>query len=430
MSGQRLLVIVLIVSLLLALTVAGIQGQGPPPEVDTPAGNEPEAQMNDVIPIQGRLTDDDGSPLTGTYSIRFRIYDEPTAGNVLCEDADLVSVSNGLFNAEMDFCTGDDINGRQLWLGIKVGGDDEMTPRLGIYAVPYAWSLRPGAVISDTLSGAIMHIENWATNGRGLRAYAMATSGENYGVVGASRSTDGYGGYFYNTASGDGVYGKGWNGVHGDGINVGVYGETESGAGVAGVSTSAMGVQGMTLDPSNNYGLYTTDNLSSLNFHSAGAQMQIVQNGGQTALEPGDVVVFTGVEAGDPPLIRVAQATASNSTAVAGVVHSRYNVAAVPQPPEWSARGDLEITPAGPAPPGGYLLVVVQGPAQVKASALAGAIQPGDLLSSAGRAGQAAKAALVSIEGVKTAVPGTVFAKALEPLDQGDKLIYVFVTLQ
>jgi hypothetical protein len=66
----------------------------------------------------------------------------------------------------------------------------------------------------------------------------------------------------------------------------------------------------------------------------------------------------------------------------------------------------------------------------VKASALAGAIQPGDLLSSAGPAGQAAKAAQVSIEGVKTAVPGTVFGKALEPLAKGDKLIYVFVTLQ
>jgi len=81
-------------------------------------------------------------------------------------------------------------------------------------------------------------------------------------------------------------------------------------------------------------------------------------------------------------------------------------------------------------PPGEYLLMVIQGPAQVKASALAGVIQPGDLLSSAGPAGQAAKAAQVSIDGIQTAVPGTVLGKALEPLDTGDKLIYVFVTLQ
>jgi hypothetical protein len=111
-------------------------------------------------------------------------------------------------------------------------------------------------------------------------------------------------------------------------------------------------------------------------------------------------------------------------------VYSRYNLEAMTEGPEQGIPGDWEVTPAGPVPPGEYLLVVVQGPAQVKASALAGAIHPGDLLSSAGPAGQAAMAAHVSIEGVKTAVPGTVFGKALEALDQGDKLIYVFVTLQ
>jgi hypothetical protein len=440
MNGRRMLISVAIVALLLAVTVAGIQGQGSPPEVDTPAGNGPEAQMNDVIPIQGRLTDDSGNPLNGSYSVRFRIYDEPTAGTVLCEDADLVLVSNGLFNAEMDSCTGEDIDGRQLWLGIKVGGDSEMTPRQGIYAVPYAWSLRPGAIISDTIGDAIVQIENWDPGGQGLRAYAKATSGENYGVVGASDSYDGYGGYFYNTASGYGVYGEGLvgvfgtssigYGVYGDGSNAGVYGTSDGSIGVYGTSSSSYGVGGTTNDASHNYGFYTPDNLYSLNFHSLGAQMQVVQNGGQEALEPGDVVVFNGLAAGNPPVIRVAQARVANSTAVAGVVYSRYNIAAVTENPEQSARGDLEVTPAGPVPPGEYLLMVIQGPAEVKASALAGAIQPGDLLSSAGPAGQAAKAAQVSIEGVETAVPGTVLGKALEPLDQGDKLIYVFVTLQ
>jgi hypothetical protein len=218
--------------------------------------------------------------------------------------------------------------------------------------------------------------------------------------------------------------------VYGDGSNAGVYGTSDGSIGVYGTSSSSYGVGGTTNDASHNYGFYTPDNLYSLNFHSLGAQMQVVQNGGQEALEPGDVVVFNGLAAGNPPVIRVAQARVANSTAVAGVVYSRYNIAAVTENPEQSARGDLEVTPAGPVPPGEYLLMVIQGPAEVKASALAGAIQPGDLLSSAGPAGQAAKAAQVSIEGVETAVPGTVLGKALEPLDQGDKLIYVFVTLQ
>ena len=66
----------------------------------------------------------------------------------------------------------------------------------------------------------------------------------------------------------------------------------------------------------------------------------------------------------------------------------------------------------------------------MKASALSGAIQPGDLISSAGEAGIAARAAEVSLQGVNTALPGTVLGKALEPLDGEEGLIYVFVTLQ
>ena len=47
--------------------------------------------------------------------------------------------------------------------------------------------------------------------GKGVRGYATATSGTNYGVVGRSESPNGYGGYFYNTnvTGGTGVYGKG-----------------------------------------------------------------------------------------------------------------------------------------------------------------------------------------------------------------------------
>ena len=70
------------------------------------------------------------------------------------------------------------------------------------------------------------------------------------------------------------------------------------------------------------------------------------------------------------------------------------------------------------------------GPAQVKASALSGALQPGDLLSSATLAGYAARASEVSLGETKIALPGTVLGKVLEPLDKGEALLYIFVTLQ
>ena len=159
--------------------------------------------------------------------------------------------------------------------------------------------------------------------------------------------------------------------------------------------------------------------------------MQIVQNGGKETLEQGDVVAFSGIgaplEAGGLPTIQVVEASSANSTAVAGVVSSRFNIEAVTGGP---AAMNVDATPEGPVSPGEYLLVVIQGPAQVKASALAGSLQPGDLLSSAGRAGYAAKAAEMTFGDVEAAMPGTVLGKVLEPLDAGEALIYIFVTLQ
>jgi hypothetical protein len=90
----------------------------------------------------------------------------------------------------------------------------------------------------------------------------------------------------------------------------------------------------------------------------------------------------------------------------------------------------LPVTIDGPVPPDSHLLLVVQGPARVKASALGGTIRPGDLLSSAGQNGDAVRAPTLNVEGTAIAPPGTVFAKALQPLNNGRGLIYVYVTLQ
>jgi hypothetical protein len=138
----------------------------------------------------------------------FRLYATAVDGTALCVDTNTnVPVNNGLFNTAIwGNCDNDILNGRQLYLGITVGTDSEMTPRQPFYPVPYARSLVPGVIISGTRGGdAILHIENWGSTGRGLRSYAMYTATANYGVVGASRSPDGYGGYFYNSGGGVGL---------------------------------------------------------------------------------------------------------------------------------------------------------------------------------------------------------------------------------
>jgi hypothetical protein len=212
MSRKRALSIVLLT--VLALVIAGAVGlvlaQGPDDDdIQAQQGVEEAAIVDDVLAIQGRLTNAGGTPINGTLRVTYTLYDSAGGGAALCTDADDVTFVNGLFTGSMSYCTSDEIDGRALYLGIRVGADAEMTPRQAIRPVPYAYSLRPGAVISGTVSGAIVHVENWATNGRGLRAYAMADTGVNYGVVAASRSPDGFGGWFYNDEGGSGLYARG-----------------------------------------------------------------------------------------------------------------------------------------------------------------------------------------------------------------------------
>jgi len=242
MKTHKSLIVAGIVALatLVALTlVAGLtQAQGPGPGGNVQPQGEAgvAATAPGAIPIQGRLTDNSGSPLNGVYTLTYRLYDAEGATTSLCSYTKAVTVTNGLFSSYIDNCY-DKIWGQKLWLGIQVAGDlEEMQPRQVIYPVPYALSLVPGAVIS-TAGYPALHVESTSPSGRGLRAYASATSGTNYGVVGASSSPNGYGGYFYDDANGIGLYGRGNPGVLGEngGFGNGIVGRAGAlGAGVKG----------------------------------------------------------------------------------------------------------------------------------------------------------------------------------------------------
>jgi hypothetical protein len=219
LRGRQILTGVLALTLLLALAVGLIQAQGPEPPEGERQSQEGASVLVDVgsrIPIQGRLTDANGSPLNGTYSIRFRFYNAAVDGSVVCEDTNSVEVINGLFNSEIwGDCGSGDMNGQQLYLGIKVGTDDEMTDRQAIYPVPYAFSLKPGAVIHGEIpDDSVLWGRNSSTadGSMGIYAQAAGPSGETYGVYGASASDNGYGGRFIG---GNGLYAEGITGYGG-----------------------------------------------------------------------------------------------------------------------------------------------------------------------------------------------------------------------
>ena len=138
-------------TLVLALALAGLVSAqtGGSDDGDNPVllPGASAAIVNDIVQVQGRLTDANGNPINGPVDVTASIYDAPTGGAQRCSDSDSVTASNGLFTMAMDFCTASDFNGDALWLGLKVGSDPEMTPRQEIAAVPYAWGLRPGAIV-------------------------------------------------------------------------------------------------------------------------------------------------------------------------------------------------------------------------------------------------------------------------------------------
>jgi hypothetical protein len=111
-----------------------------------------QAAINPQINFQGKLTNPDGTNVTnGSYSIVFAFYTVASGGAaVWTETQGSVTVTDGIFRVALGSVTAlpgsVDFNSANLYLGITVGVDPEMSPRVRMTAVPYAFN-------SDTLDG-------------------------------------------------------------------------------------------------------------------------------------------------------------------------------------------------------------------------------------------------------------------------------------
>jgi hypothetical protein len=116
-----------------------------------------------TISYQGMLNDAAGQPINGSTNITFRLYSAPTGGTALWTEAhtgaNAVPVSNGLFNVLLGSLTpipASVWSNANVYLGVQVGGDAEMSPREIIGSVPTAHSIPDGSVNTVKLAdGAI-----------------------------------------------------------------------------------------------------------------------------------------------------------------------------------------------------------------------------------------------------------------------------------
>jgi Collagen triple helix repeat (20 copies) len=108
------------------------------------AGDVPQ-----TLTHQGRLYDEKGAPVQGTLLVKFNLYDKIDAKTPLWTEKLDVPFDDGYFSANLGLQTPFKgiFDGSARYMGIQVGADAEMTPRVDVNSVPYA--LVAGNVIGD-----------------------------------------------------------------------------------------------------------------------------------------------------------------------------------------------------------------------------------------------------------------------------------------
>ncbi len=207
-----------------------------------------------AITYQGRLTDG-GSPANGAFEFTFALHDEPVIDSqVGITLSQLVTITEGLFMADLDFGNVFDGTAMYLQIGVRPDGSADpyemLTPRQPLRPAPYAISLRPGAdVVGPAGFNSVIEAHNTATSGS-----------SSYGLRGETDSTSSYAAGVYGrvTATSPGGFSAGVRGVNeGTGGNgIGVYGSHNgNGWGVYGTSVDGYGGYFISSGP-NGRGIY------------------------------------------------------------------------------------------------------------------------------------------------------------------------------
>ncbi len=329
-------------------------------------------------------------------------------------------------------------------VGARIAARTSLNHPVGLYGYAYDYGSVGVWGISDSQFG-------WGVNGVavgedsiGVRGIANAFTSTTYGVYGEANSPAGYAGYFEHTAgSGNGVAlsaegptGAVITGTDGSGLSVFASGSTGGDDGIRGEHAEGDGIVGSSGGPGNldngvigftngGYGIYGFSNASGQYagyfdgpiraVSCTGCTLSyIARNTSDSILQIGDLVQAAGVEpqlAGEQqPVIRVTAAESGEQ--VLGVVAGRTTMTLI-EPGADDARPGPHYGPTdGVAVPGDYLVVVVQGMAQVRVNS-ENSIQTGDRIG-------------LGTDGTTLVVTRDAFGMVLEEVDT-DGLAWVLV---
>ncbi|MCP4112933.1 MAG: hypothetical protein GY749_46640 [Desulfobacteraceae bacterium] len=106
-----------------------------------------------MINYQGYLADTNRDPINESVSMTFRLYNTADGGNALWTETHAnVTITNGIFSVVLGGVTNlaENLFMEELYLGVSVGNDSEMTPRRKLTSAAYA--IRAGYVDNSSSS--------------------------------------------------------------------------------------------------------------------------------------------------------------------------------------------------------------------------------------------------------------------------------------
>jgi len=136
------------------------------------------AQTPQTISYQGVLADAGGNDVPdGNYALTFNFYDAATGGTALWTENQSVGVSKGIFNVILGSQNPLTLPfDRPYWLGVTIGADPELAPRIQLTSSAY--SLVAGTIADNTVTSA--KIQDGVITGNDIAAQTIELANLNF----------------------------------------------------------------------------------------------------------------------------------------------------------------------------------------------------------------------------------------------------------